>query len=854
MAKKANEEKGRGDGQIRAPGYKQGGHLPDLTFPTWFPAVLYGAVTLLLFRKFVFSGQMLYGQDTLSLGFAARAFFAQALKGGGFPLWNPLILGGTPFLDSLAGGDSLYPTSILLVAMEPFRALGWKLVLHVFGAGLFTYGWVRALGRSRAAALLSGLAYLLAPFMVTLVYPGHDGKLFVTALTPLLFWATERALAGGRLRAFGGMSLVIGLVILTTHFQQAYFLFGAVGIYAGVRALILWKSGLTGRLSATRFGLFLAFSLLGAGVSAVQLLPAVSYVTEFSRRTATTTLASEAHGVAYSSSWSLHPEEVVSLVVPEFVGNSAGGADWATGTYWGRNVFKLNHEYGGFVVLLLACLAFFGAPSRGIRLTFLGIGGVALLFALGTHTPVWRVFYELVPGISLFRAPSIATFLFGFGAVTLMAFGVDRVLGLGEGLGQGTEASEVNREDPLAREDRRILWFLIGATGIALMAAALASSGALTRFWVSVMYADLAPNKADALARAQDFITRGLFITTVLSGATLALVWGAQKKKVPGIFWVLGIAVLITADLVRVDDAFIQTIEFADWAGPEPNTRYLMEHQDPLEPFRVLAMGGDPGMAGSGQDVKPTIFGVELAAGHHPNDLARYRELIGMVGSGVPANFFTADGTGLNTAVLSILNVRYVLWPVHQYGGLPLGDPVMASGMSADRIYEALYEIPTLSRARLVGDAVVLTDDEAVPYILSDQFRPADEVVLSEAPGVELPGGPVVGEVEWVERSPNRMALEVRADKPALLVFAENWYPAWKARVGGTETPVLRANHSLRAIAVPAGESDVEMHYDGGTLLGPLLLSLLSLALALVAIFGGRGKGTKPADESEGTP
>ncbi|MGD2123437.1 MAG: hypothetical protein PVJ76_16915, partial [Gemmatimonadota bacterium] len=152
---------GRGAGSARGGGTSSQGREGDFTVPRWLPAVLYGAVTILLFRKFVFSGEMLLGQDTLSLGFVARNFFAQALRQGTFPLWNPIILGGTPFLDSLAGGDSLYPTSILLLLMEPFRALGWKLVLHVFAAGLFTYGWIRALGRSQAAALLCGLAYLL---------------------------------------------------------------------------------------------------------------------------------------------------------------------------------------------------------------------------------------------------------------------------------------------------------------------------------------------------------------------------------------------------------------------------------------------------------------------------------------------------------------------------------------------------------------------------------------------------------------------------------------------------------------------------------------------------------------------
>jgi len=500
---------GRG-GSLPAPAHR------DITFPAWFPPVLYGAVTLLLFRKFVFSGEMLYGQDTLVLGYMARDFFAQTLRQGVFPFWNPLILGGTPFLDSLAGGDSLYPTSLLLVLMEPYRALGWKLVLHVFAAGLFTFGWIRALGRSRAAALLCGLAYLLAPFMVTLVSPGHDGKLFVTALTPLLFWATERALAGGRLRAFGAMALVIGLVIFTTHFQQAYFLFGAVGVYAFVRVILLGRAGMTARKAGSRFGLFLAFSLLGAGVAAIQLVPAVAYVTEYSRRTATTTGASEAGGVAYSSSWSLHPEEVVSMVVPEFAGNNARGAGWTSGTYWGRNPFKNNHEYAGLVVLLLAGVGLFGSRARGVRFTFLGVGAVALLYGLGAHTPVWRFFYEVVPGISLFRAPSISAFLFGFSAVTLMAFGIDGVLGLGSvrgsasasGSGQGSrgrESGTAGAEGPELGEGggRRVVWFLAGAAAILFLGTLLAAGGVLTSAWASLFYGDMSPGKADALTRAR---------------------------------------------------------------------------------------------------------------------------------------------------------------------------------------------------------------------------------------------------------------------------------------------------------------------------------------------------------------
>ena len=248
----------------------------------------------------------------------------------------------------------------------------------------------------------------------------------------------------------------------------------------------------------------------------------------------------------------------------------------------------------------------------------------------------------------------------------------------------------------------------------------------------------------------------------------------------------------------------------------------------------------------------PGMHGLELAAGHHPNDLARYRELIGMVGSGVPENFFEPETGGVNLNLLSILNVRYVIWPVYRFGGFPVGEVVMGTTLDGTQPYEVVYEIPTLPRARLVGEAVVLSDEETVPYILSSDFRPAEEVVLSETAPLMLPDGPVEGEVRWLEKSPNRLRLQVRSDSPALLILAENWYPAWKARVDGEEAPVLRANHSLRAVPVPSGESEVELYFDVGTFRGPLLVSLVSLALVLLALFLRGGWGRKEADGGEG--
>ena len=138
------------------------------------------------------------------------------------------------------------------------------------------HSWLRMLGVSRAASLVGGVAYLLTPTLVTLVVPGNDGKLMVTALAPLLFWAVEWVFRRRDLVPLAAEGAIVALVILTTQFQMAYFLFGAAGTYAVFRAV--QEGAARGGPALRRLALFVLFSVLGAGVASVQLIPAVAYL------------------------------------------------------------------------------------------------------------------------------------------------------------------------------------------------------------------------------------------------------------------------------------------------------------------------------------------------------------------------------------------------------------------------------------------------------------------------------------------------------------------------------------------------------------------------------------------------
>jgi hypothetical protein len=101
-----------------------------------------------------------------------------------------------------------------------------------------------------------------------------------------------------------------------------------------------------------------------AGVASVVLLPMYRYLREDSPR------AGSGRGFEYSASWSLHAEEALSLFIPEFA-----GTDVQSDTYWGKNPFKHNSEYGGALVFVLGIAAVAGLKGDRRRWGLAAIAG-----------------------------------------------------------------------------------------------------------------------------------------------------------------------------------------------------------------------------------------------------------------------------------------------------------------------------------------------------------------------------------------------------------------------------------------------------------------------------------------------
>jgi hypothetical protein len=802
---------------------------PLPTVPVWVPPVVYAAVAALLFREALLGSVSLLGMDSLGLSYFARDFYTDYVQAfRRFPHWNPLLFGGLPFVEGMHG-DIFYPPSLALFFMDARTMWGVKMALHIFLAGIFAYLWLRrGLHLDRLPAFFGGLVFMMGANMVSLVLPGGDGKLFVAALAPLLFWLTERAVASGRAADFALFSLGLALMLFTSHMQAAYYCVWGVSLYFLFRVWQLWRVHGSAGAAARLVGTYALAGVLGVGAAAVQFLPPLAYLREHSHRV--DRAATGETGRAWSASWSLNAEEIAALAVPEFVGELAQTSfDHEPAGYWGKNAAKMNSEYAGLVPLLLLPVLLLRRRTPQVWF-FTGLAVLTLLYALAASTPLFHLFY-LIPGVSLFRAWSMIIFLYGLAIATLGALAVQALL---DWLAQPAAGEEQGSA-------RRALW---GGAAVLGVLAVLASAGVVMSLWVSLFGDGIRP---DRLQANLSYIRTGFWIAFGIAAAVAAAWEAAVRGLLVPRALVLVLAVIAGVDLYRVGRPFVvQTALLNEHAAgstlfqPDESIQVLQRLRDAGGVFRVADMSTLLGMQGPYGENDLAVHGLEQLAGHHGNEIGRYRALLG----GERAlNLLRSE-----LRLADVTNTEYLLIPAL------LEDPgleeVHVGAQTA--IYRNRNVLP---RAYLVGATEVVPGDAAIGRLLSEDFDPRTTAILAEPlpADVELQPG-ARGTVEWIERDVDGYRLRVAPDRPALLVVLDNHYPAWEATVNGRLTPIYRANHTFRAIAVPPGNHTVEFRYTPTALRTGALISLAVLALLLAVVTAGFLASGVRAPAAAGTP
>ena len=763
--------------------------------------------------------------------------------------WTDSMFGGMPTtaISTQNGGDytqSIY--NLLLTGKRPATYL----FITLLGAFLL----MLALGISWPLALGGAVAVAFCSYNFQIIQVGHNTKMQAIAFFPWVLAALVYTYRSTKAKSrylpkvlLGAVlfGLALSMQIKANHQQITYYLAILVLLYALVELIdVLTKS-------KDRIGrFFIASALLlvvggvGIATNVNKLLPLAKYTPNTMRGGSELTQDGDVKGggldLDYATAWSYGWEELPNLMIPNFNGGaSAQAVDPAKSEtiqllrragqsntreiakalpmYWGPQPFTAGPMYMGAITVFLFILGLF--CYKGKEKWWLVAGTVlAVLMAVGNHFMAFtKLCFNILPLYNKFRTVSMALVVLQVTLPMLGFLALDRIVKDG-----------VNPKDFLKK------------SGIAF---ALTGGLSLLFFLIPTLAGDFTSasdaGQQDVLVEAfqQDRIAL-LRQDALVSFLLIAVAWGLllwavlpkdaprYRKLIAGV----AICALVAVNLFSTGKRYLNADHFTtpkDFNKPfaeRPVDQMIKADPDPS--YRVL-------------DLSVNVFNSSVPSYHHksvggysPAKLQRYQDLIehyltgeinAIYGSMQEAETIDDVEAGLPaTPVLNALNTRYIV-----IGG----------------DYAPAYNAGALGNAWFVDEVVpAASPDEEIAFLGSVDLR-HQAVIGRDMPAVKAVPADSTDTIVLTSYAPNELRYHYQAAGDRLAVFSEIYYPdGWKAQVDGAPAEVLRADWTLRAMALPAGGHDIVMRFEPDSYrvgAGISRASSITLILLLLLSLGG---------------
>ena len=334
-----------------------------------------------------------------------RLQFQQASWGiGRFPLWDPHLWCGQPFLGQIVGAAFPLTWPLFFLPSDASNkisldALNWYFVFLHFLAAFAAYALCRELEVSRLASVFGGFAYSFNGIVGATLWPEVLGSLLVA---PLVFLYLFRALR--RHQAYGSAALCgmfLGGAWLAGHHE--------VPIYLTVTVVCIWAYDFFRAVSNRLQSFWLAsttglFALLTSGL---QTVPGYEYARLAVRWVGLDHPVGWSEAVPYRihEGNSLLPSSMISMIVPWSGGNS--------------------EAFVGVGILALAAVAVCTAWRRRSVALVACIGLAGLFFAFGGINLLHGIAYSVLPIFGKARIPLRILAIFDLAVAVLAAVGLD---------------------------------------------------------------------------------------------------------------------------------------------------------------------------------------------------------------------------------------------------------------------------------------------------------------------------------------------------------------------------------------------------------------------------------------------
>ncbi len=796
-------------------------HIARCWSNTYLPFI--GIIILLpfiLFWRWVLKGEVLFWGTSLLQFWPWHSLVKTALLNGEWPLWNPLLGNGTPLLANLQSAV-FYPPNLLYLILPVEHALTLSVVIHLILAGLFMYLYTQQLGLLPFAAVISALAYMFSGYII-------GRSQFITMINsvawiPLLLLLSDKFVIrrGGIYILW--LALALAVQFLAGHAQLWFYSLWLIGPYIVFRSWQVVKSSGAGDVAAegtswvSQFMFTvkaIGFLALAVGISvliaAVQILPTAEFVMHSVR--------SSGAERTFALTYSYWPWRLITLLAPDFFGHPAQGS------YWGYANFWEDHAYLGVMPLILAVVAIgqwitsiFRHPSfnrpkihnpqstihNRVVPFFAALIPITLVLAMGWNTPVYLWVFDTIPGFGFFQAPARLLIWYTVAMAVLAGIGA-----------QQFKLTYTSRG-----HWRRLITACLALTAAGFAATIFVGGRSLTFLTatqntgilliISISLLLLHPHgvefeseeqKPSRFSKLRHILAGRRWQWAVIIFVTIDLLL-ASWSLIPTQPATVYTQPIVSAEIIKnkpgdhrfyADDRFVYNTIFNQYFRFKTFGPAQLEHWLALKETLIPNLGVYAHLASVNND-DPLVVG-------------RWKWLINQVKRANPEQQAT---------LLALTNSGFFIGP-------PNIDP---HNNSRNTIYETeFFSIQQISnalpRAYFVSQIYQAKNRaKAIARLTDPDFDPHQEVVIMEEDATSLlqAGAESPSESRPVPvraLGPHQLQLQVVAPVSGFVVLVDTFYPGWRATIDDQNTQILPANLAFRAVAVEAGQHNINFYYQ----------------------------------------
>lgn len=808
----------------------------NIIFPI-VAALLLAAVAFMFFFPDAVEGRVLQQHDIqqgIANGHEGQEF--KTLTGES-TRWTNSLFGGMPTFQI----SPSYPANDLLSWIQSVYFLGLPSPANLlFAMMLGFFIMCLCMKMKWPTALFASLAWGFSSYFIIIIGAGHIWKFLTLCYIPPTIGGLVLIYRGKWLSGAAVTSLFSAMQLMSNHPQMTYYFMLVMACMSLAYLYIAIKEKTVGKWAVATC--ILAFSgLIGVAANSPSLYNSLEYSKETVRGRATDLTDANAPAAVGMdkdaiTAWSYGIDETWSLLIPNIKGGAtlkptAGqnrmltvadtnmGADrylspeemqfaGQFSQYFGDQPMTNGPVYVGAFVLLLAVLAMFtvqGKWESPMKWALFASSVIAIMLSWGHNfSGLTNFMIDHFPGYNKFRTPSSILVVVEFCIPLLAALCIRQII-------LQKDYFKVNKWNVICVMGAGAAvclcgWLMPSMFGEPyssqelgyLKEAGAFSNAAYSNVMHGISEGRLSLVSADSL-RSLIFIIAGC-----------CLLWIRQKNLLKNsTAWVCCLAALTVIDLYSVDKRYVDSDNFltaeSDEAAFVPTQADLEILKDTTN-YRVMDI---PGFSSARSSYFHKTIG-----GYHAAKLTRYNDLI---------EHQISKG---NPFVLNMLNAKYFLGD----GGYQLNTEAFGNAWLVDTL-------------TYVGSS---NEEMQALSALETRNKAVADRKYADMLGTPLPIAPgdTIFETSY---APNRLTYKAHLANGGVALFSEVYFPwGWKATVNGKETPIAQADYVLRAMRLPAGDSEIVMTFNpesvekANTIAIIAVIVIYILALCAIGVWASR--------------